>query len=62
MYLWLIHVDVWQKATQHCKAIILQLKTNKLKKLLYIYFEHWVYKCVCVCVSIYISLSIGGKV
>ena len=26
VYLWLIHVDVWQKQTQHCKAIILQLK------------------------------------
>ena len=25
-YLWLIHVDVWQKATQHSKAVILQLK------------------------------------
>ena len=24
--LWLIHVDVWQKSTQYCKAIILQLK------------------------------------
>jgi len=24
--LWLIHVDVWQKPTQHCEAIILQLK------------------------------------
>ena len=23
---WLIHVDAWQKSTQHCKAIILQLK------------------------------------
>ena len=22
-YLWLIHADVWQKPTQHCKAIIL---------------------------------------
>ena len=21
VYLWLIHVDVWQKTTQHCKAI-----------------------------------------
>ena len=31
MYLWLIHADVWQKPTQHCKAIILQLKIN-LKK------------------------------
>ena len=27
--LWLIHVDVWQKPTQHRKAIILQLKTEK---------------------------------
>ena len=24
--LWLIHTVVWQKPTQHCKAIILQLK------------------------------------
>ena len=30
VYLWLIHVDVWQKPTQHCKAIILQLKINKI--------------------------------
>ena len=28
--LWLIHVDVWQKPTQYCKEIILQLKINKL--------------------------------
>ena len=26
VYLWLIHVDVWQKSTQCFKAIILQLK------------------------------------
>ena len=26
VYLWLIHVDVWQKPPQFCKAIILQLK------------------------------------
>ena len=32
VYLWLIHVDIWQKLTQYCKAIILQLKTNKFKK------------------------------
>ena len=31
VYLWLVHVDVWQKTTQYCKAIILQLKINKLK-------------------------------
>ena len=32
VYLWLIHVGVWQKTTQFCKAIILQLK-NKLKNI-----------------------------
>ena len=26
VYLGLIHTDVWQKPTQHCKAIILQFK------------------------------------
>ena len=31
VYLWLIHVDIWHKATQHCK-IILQLKINKFFK------------------------------
>ena len=30
LYLWLIHVDVWQKPIQYCKAIVLQLKINKL--------------------------------
>ena len=31
-YLWLIDVDVWQKSTKFCKAILLQLKISKLKK------------------------------
>ena len=31
VHLWLIHVDIWQKTTQYCKAINLQLKIN-LKK------------------------------
>ena len=31
VYLWLIHVDVWRKLTQHCEAIILQLKKNSQK-------------------------------
>ena len=26
IYLWLIHVVIWQKPSQFCKAIILQLK------------------------------------
>ena len=29
VYLWLIHVDVRQKPTKFCKAIILQLKIDK---------------------------------
>ena len=32
VHLWAIHVDVWQKPTQYCKTIILQLKINTLKK------------------------------
>ena len=28
VYLWLIHVDVWQKPTQFWKAIILQFKNK----------------------------------
>ena len=32
VYLWLIHVDIWQKPTQHCKESLLQLKIDKLKK------------------------------
>ena len=33
VYLWLIHIVVQQKLTQHCKAIILQLKINFKKDL-----------------------------
>ena len=33
VYLWLIHVDGWQKPTQYCKAIILQLEIKFFKKL-----------------------------
>ena len=32
VYLWLIHVEVWQKATKFCKAIILQLKNKLISK------------------------------
>ena len=32
VYLWLIHVDVWQKPIQYCKAIILQFTINKFLK------------------------------
>ena len=30
IYLQLIHIDVWQKLIQYCKAITLQLKTIKM--------------------------------
>ena len=33
VYLWLIHADVWQKPTQHCKTIIFHLKINTFKKI-----------------------------
>ena len=35
VYLWLIHVDIWQKPTQYCKAIILLLKIKKNSKKTY---------------------------
>ena len=35
IYLWLIHADVWQKPTQYCKAITLQLKINLKNELIY---------------------------
>ena len=31
VYLWQIHVNVWQKPTQYCKVIVLQLKINYKK-------------------------------
>ena len=31
IYLWSIHVDIWQKPSQYCKVIILQLKQINLK-------------------------------
>ena len=37
LYLWLIHVEVWQKTTKLCKAITLQLKYNYIKKFFWLY-------------------------
>ena len=39
VYLWLIHVAIWQKPTQYCKAIILQSKISNLK--MYFKFTHF---------------------
>ena len=38
IYLWLIHVDEWQKPTQYGKAVILQIKINTSKKKLHLYW------------------------
>ena len=32
VYLWLIHVEVWQKTAKFCKSIILQQKNKLIKK------------------------------
>ena len=40
-YLWLIHVDVWQKPNQYYKATILQLKMNKMLKNLLSILASW---------------------
>ena len=40
IYPWPIHVDVWQKPTQYCKAIILQLKINLKNNLHHRAFPH----------------------
>ena len=37
MYLWLIHIEVWQKTTKLSKAITLQLKYNYIKKFFWLY-------------------------
>ena len=29
VYVWMIHVDVWQKPSHYCNVIILQLKKKK---------------------------------
>jgi len=33
VYLWLIHVEVWQKTAKLCKSIILQLQNKRTKKI-----------------------------
>ena len=32
IYLWLTHIDIRQKPTKYCKAIIFQLKNKNFKK------------------------------
>ena len=47
VYLWLIHVDVWQKPIQDCKAIILQPKVNKLGKNFCLSDSHHYFHSAC---------------
>ena len=35
VYLWPIHVDVWQKPMKYCKAIMLQLRISKGMEMVY---------------------------
>ena len=45
MYLpWLFHVAVWQKPTQHCKTIMLQLKRNEVSLLCSRLYLKWITK------------------
>ena len=41
VYLGLIHVEVWQKTTKFCKAIILQLKNKQYFLKSYVKIEHY---------------------
>ena len=45
-YLQSIHVHVWQKPTQYCKAIILHLKIN-LKNILKTTLEKFIISDIC---------------
>ena len=47
VHLRLIHVDVWQKPTQYCKAIILQLKVNKLRRNFCLSDSHHCFHSIC---------------
>ena len=45
--LWLIHVNIWEKSNQYYKAVIFQLKINKLKKILNLPFKQVYYYPHC---------------
>ena len=55
VYLWLIHVDVQQKPTQHCKANILQLIFFKLE---YIYLNINLLMNIYVYIHIHIYIKV----
>ena len=41
VYLWLFHVEVWQKTTKFCKAIIPQKKKKYINKKNHVFFMRW---------------------
>ena len=43
VYLWLIHTHVWQKTTQHYKAIVLQSKVN-----IFFFNLQFVFRTLCL--------------
>ena len=43
VHLWLTHVGIWQKTTQYCKAITLQLKKIKKTTVYYTDRKKYVY-------------------
>ena len=44
VYLWLIHVDVWQESSQYCKIIILQLKIKNLRRYALLFIQCLIFK------------------
>ena len=49
----MIHVDAWQKSTQYCRAIILQVKINK--------FNYLKSQCAFLKNIFKIEISISGQ-
>ena len=56
VYLWLIHVEVWQRTAEFCRAIILQLKKKKinLKKSHLPSYEQEIVGLIFFCVSSFV--------
>ena len=51
LYLWLMHVDVWQKPTQYCQAISLKLKIDNF------FLKDRAKCCICDCTSLYFIIK-----
>ena len=58
VYLWPIHIDVWQNPSQYCKVIILQLKFKKNRGVRFLGNIFYDFRCACIWPST-VGLSIG---